>query len=44
MGRVMRRRYLDTIERHPELSDEELDNLIKKADEESKKLKEWPKM
>ena len=37
----MKVRYLDVIISHPDLSAEELEQLIKTAEEESEKMTEW---
>ena len=44
MVRSRIREYLDIAQTWPEKTDEEHDELIREADEESKNLKEWPKM
>ncbi len=43
MGK-MKVRYLDIIISHPDLSAEELEQLIKTAEEESEKMTEWPRI
>lgn len=43
MGK-MKVRYLDVIISHPGLSAEELEQLIKTAEEESEKMTEWPRI
>lgn len=44
MGRIIIRSYLDIVEIHPDLSDEEFDELIREEEEKSKELTEWPKL
>lgn len=44
MGRNRINMYLDIVVLHPELSDEELDELIEEEKEKTKQLTEWEKM
>ena len=44
MARNRIREYMDTAQTWPDKTIEEHDELIRKEDEESKKLKEWPKI
>lgn len=43
MGRI-KLNYLDVIVSYPDLSTEELDRMIKQAEEESEKMTEWPRI
>jgi hypothetical protein len=42
MEETVKKEYIDTVTLHPELSDEELDELIMEENEKSAQLKEWP--
>lgn len=44
MARNKVRAYLDIHQTWPDKTAEELEEMIKEADEESKKLTEWPKL
>lgn len=44
MGRIKVNCYLDVVILHPEKTPEEREEAVRRADEESKKLTEWPKI
>lgn len=44
MGRIIKISYLDTVVFHPELSEKELDALIREEEERCKQMTEWDPM
>ncbi len=44
MGMKIKLYYKDILVLHPEMTPEEIEERLKKLEEESLKLKEWPKI